>query len=208
MIHVCCSVGSRGGCTWTRLLHWWWLVTLLLLLLHCSLHCPSNRLCCCRCPVHVLHSLSTVLHPSAGYRQWCTKDQGQWWHVLFSRSHFCHFLSHTKNQWQCSRCVVFFWERTVLSLVTQRRLIGCIYKVVEEVGIIKLLLTAFASVFWAGPLSISICETSGFTRGCFEIIWVGVSDISDHASDSLQDDTGCFFTLGLPLKYTSTEKLI
>ena len=78
----------------------------------------------------------------------------------------------------------------------------------EEVGIIKLLLTAFASVFWAGPLSISICETSGFTRGCFEIIWVGVSDISDHASDSLQDDTGCFFTLGLPLKYTSTEKLI
>ena len=61
-------------------------------------------------------------------------------------------------------------------------------------GIIKLLLTAFASVFWAAPLSISICKTSGFTRECCEIIRVGVSDISDHASDSLQDDTGCFFT--------------
>ena len=61
-------------------------------------------------------------------------------------------------------------------------------------GIIKLLLTAFASVFLGGTIINQHLKTSGFNRGCFEIIRVGVSDISDHASDSLQDDTGCFFT--------------
>ena len=116
------------------------------------------------------------------------------------------FVTHKKPVTMLSLCRFFGGERTVLSLATQRRLIGCIYKVVEEVGIIKLLLTALASVFWAGPLSISICKTSRFTRECFEIIRVGVSDISDHASDSLRDDTGCFFT-GPPPKISMYGKV-
>ena len=83
-------------------------------------------------------------------------------------AHFCHFLSHKKNS------VTMLTSGALVSFLlgTNRfkfgaTVIGCIYKVVEEVGIVKLLWTAFASVFWVGPLSIRICKTSGYTCQCF-----------------------------------------
>ena len=53
---------------------------------------------------------------------------------------------------------------------------------------------SFCLSFLGGTIINQHLKTSGFNRGCFEIIRVGVSDVSD----SLQDDTGCFFTGSSP----------
>ena len=156
-----------AGCTWTRLLHWWWHpLSCWAALFHtlnalkcpacCSVQCTQCTLFESHCTILFCSTVHWTPWSSCGYRQWSRKDQGQWWHVLLSNSLFVAQKNPVTMLTSGGCCVSFFWEWSILSLVTQRWLIGCIYKVMEEVGNHQTSSDSFCFSSLVGPIIINV----------------------------------------------------